>query len=259
MMCTVIQYISILFLVPLGSFCVAYIIVSRFVHKRYVLTVHFYCSAGSVILESSVLPVMEGETVTLRCRNKTSSTNLPADFYKDGRLMKNSSGEEMTIKNVSKSDERLYKCSISGAGESPETGSVILESPALPVMEGEAVTLSCRTKLTSFSSLITNFYKDGRLIRSSPTGNLTIESVFKSHDGHYKCNIPGAGESPESQLAVKGKCKKEIYIYNFQPFRHINQLTAHMNKLLNCSMIQWAIVSRQPKPKGYKQAGKNLV
>ncbi|XP_031158526.1 low affinity immunoglobulin gamma Fc region receptor II-c-like [Sander lucioperca] len=77
--------------------------------------------SGSVILESSVLPVMEGETVTLRCRNKTSSTNLPADFYKDGRLMKNSSGEEMTIKNVSKSDERLYKCSISGAGESPES------------------------------------------------------------------------------------------------------------------------------------------
>ncbi|XP_028420544.1 uncharacterized protein LOC114546079 isoform X2 [Perca flavescens] len=44
---------------------------------------------------------------------------------------------------------------------------------------------------------------DGRLIGSSPTGNLTIESVFMSHDGRYKCNIPGAGESPESWLAVR--------------------------------------------------------
>ncbi|XP_039677824.1 low affinity immunoglobulin gamma Fc region receptor II-like [Perca fluviatilis] len=84
-------------------------------------TVNISVTAGSVILESPVLPLMEGETVTLRCRNKTSSTNLPADFYKDGRLMKSSSGEEMTIKNVSKSDEGLYKCSISGAGESPES------------------------------------------------------------------------------------------------------------------------------------------
>ncbi|XP_028420689.1 low affinity immunoglobulin gamma Fc region receptor II-b-like [Perca flavescens] len=84
-------------------------------------TVNISVTAGSVILESPVLPVMEGETVTLRCRNKTSSTNLPADFYKDGRLMKSRSGEEMTIKNVSKSDEGLYKCSISGAGESPES------------------------------------------------------------------------------------------------------------------------------------------
>ncbi|XP_039677822.1 low affinity immunoglobulin gamma Fc region receptor II-c-like [Perca fluviatilis] len=83
-------------------------------------TVNISVTAGSVILESPVLPVMEGETVTLRCRNKTSSTNLPADFYKGGHLM-NSSGEEMTIENVSKSDEGLYKCRISGAGESAES------------------------------------------------------------------------------------------------------------------------------------------
>ncbi|XP_028420692.1 butyrophilin-like protein 2 [Perca flavescens] len=84
-------------------------------------TVNISVTVGSVILESPVLPLMEGETVTMRCRNKTSSTNLPADFYKDGRLMKSRSGEEMTINNVSKSDEGLYKCSIAGNGESPES------------------------------------------------------------------------------------------------------------------------------------------
>ncbi len=74
-----------------------------------------------MILESPVLPVREGTNVTLRCRKKTTSSRLPADFYKDGLLMGSSSTREMTIHNVSKSDEGLYKCRISDIGESPES------------------------------------------------------------------------------------------------------------------------------------------
>ena len=73
-----------------------------------------------MILESPVLPVMEGDDVTLRCRNKTNSTNLQADFYKDGVLMKSAAAAEMTIKNVSASNEGLYKCT-SDVGTSPES------------------------------------------------------------------------------------------------------------------------------------------
>ncbi|KAL4007922.1 hypothetical protein ACER0C_001774 [Sarotherodon galilaeus] len=75
--------------------------------------------AGSVILESPAVPVMEGEAVTLSCRSKTTSSNFKAEFYKDGLPIRNSSTGNMTIGRVSKSDEGLYKCSISGAGESP--------------------------------------------------------------------------------------------------------------------------------------------
>uniref|UniRef100_I3K3F8 Ig-like domain-containing protein n=1 Tax=Oreochromis niloticus TaxID=8128 RepID=I3K3F8_ORENI len=74
---------------------------------------------GSVILESPAVPVMEGEAVTLSCRNKATSSNFTAEFYKDGLPIRNSSTGYMTIGRVSKSDEGLYKCSISGAGESP--------------------------------------------------------------------------------------------------------------------------------------------
>ena len=85
-------------------------------------SISFTCfSAGSVILESPALPVMEGNPVTLRCRNKTPSTNLTADFYKDGLFNRSSSTGEMIIYSVSKCDEGLYKCNISGAGESPES------------------------------------------------------------------------------------------------------------------------------------------
>ncbi|XP_049922596.1 low affinity immunoglobulin gamma Fc region receptor II-a-like [Epinephelus moara] len=187
-------------------------------------SVNITVTAGSVILQSPVRPVMEGESVTLRCRNKMSSTNFAAVFfYKNGHYTGHSSTGEMTIHSVSKSDEGLYKCHISGAGVSPESwvavrgGDVILESPALPVTEGEAVTLRCRNKETP-SDLRADFYKDGVLIRSSSIGEMTIHSVSKSDEGLYKCHISGAGGSVESWMAVRAQhgeacvCSDFIYV-----------------------------------------------
>ncbi|XP_010765704.1 low affinity immunoglobulin gamma Fc region receptor II-like [Notothenia coriiceps] len=85
-------------------------------------------------------------------------------------------------------------------------GSVILESPALPVMEGESVTLICRNQTSTLSA---DFYKDGRLIRSSSTGNITIHRVSKSGEGLYKCNISDGGQSPDSWLAVRAAVHQE--------------------------------------------------
>ncbi|XP_032364595.1 high affinity immunoglobulin gamma Fc receptor I isoform X2 [Etheostoma spectabile] len=73
---------------------------------------------GPVILQSPVLPVTEGQDLTLHCRTKTSS-DLPASFYKDGSFIRTGPAGHMTIPHVSRSDEGLYRCSISGVGESP--------------------------------------------------------------------------------------------------------------------------------------------
>ncbi|XP_039462282.1 low affinity immunoglobulin gamma Fc region receptor II-a-like [Oreochromis aureus] len=78
-------------------------------------------TVGSVILESPAIPVIEEGNVTLWCRNKTASSNFTTDFYKYGHPVHNSSTGNMTIHRVSKSDEGLYKCSISGVGESSES------------------------------------------------------------------------------------------------------------------------------------------
>ncbi|XP_067435646.1 Fc receptor-like protein 5 isoform X1 [Thunnus thynnus] len=82
---------------------------------------------GSVILQSPVLPVIEGDDVTLHCKTKTS--NLPADFYKDGSLIRTEPAGHMTIHHVSKSDEGLYKCHSSSHGESPSSWITVTEKP----------------------------------------------------------------------------------------------------------------------------------
>ncbi|XP_070849828.1 high affinity immunoglobulin epsilon receptor subunit alpha-like [Chaetodon trifascialis] len=178
-------------------------------------TVNITVTAGSAILESPVLPVMEGDGVTLQCRNKTTFFNLTVDFYKDGLHIETSSTGNMTIERVLKSHEGLYKCNISGVGESPESwlavrgSDVIMESPVHPVTEGDAVTLRCRKQETS-SDLKADFFKDGHLIRNSSAGEMTIHSVSKSDEGLYKCSISGAGESPESWLLVEASDQQEI-------------------------------------------------
>lgn len=83
-------------------------------------------------------------------------------------------------------------------------GAVILESPPVPVMEGDEVTLRCRSKMTS-SAHIADFYKDDIFIGSGSTGEMVIQSVSKSNEGLYKCCISDFGESPQSRLAVRGE------------------------------------------------------
>uniref|UniRef100_A0A669CM18 Ig-like domain-containing protein n=1 Tax=Oreochromis niloticus TaxID=8128 RepID=A0A669CM18_ORENI len=83
--------------------------------------VNLTVTGGSVILQSPVLPVMEGDDVTLLCKTKTTPSNLPAAFYKDGSLIRKQPTGNMTIQHVSRSDEGLYKCDISGHGESPSS------------------------------------------------------------------------------------------------------------------------------------------
>ncbi|XP_067380149.1 low affinity immunoglobulin gamma Fc region receptor III-A-like [Channa argus] len=83
--------------------------------------VNITVTGGSVVLESPVHPVVEGSSVTLRCRKRKNASSSIAEFYKDGVHVKTGYRGELTISNVSVSDEGLYKCNISGAGESSES------------------------------------------------------------------------------------------------------------------------------------------
>ncbi|XP_055767450.1 Fc receptor-like protein 5 [Salvelinus fontinalis] len=114
------------------------------------------------------------------------------------------------------SDSGVYWCE-SGSGEQSNTvnitvpdGAVILESPVLPVTEGDSVTLRCRYKRIP-SDLTADFYKDGSLIRTETTGEMTIPAVSKSDEGLYKCTN-SEGESSESWMTVTGENMRSLDI-----------------------------------------------
>ncbi|XP_056225575.1 Fc receptor-like B [Seriola aureovittata] len=91
-------------------------------------SINITVTGGAVILQSPVLPVMEGHDVTLHCKTKTPPSNLPAAFYKDGSLITETTGH-MTIHHVDKSDEGLYSCDIRGHGESPPSWITVTGKP----------------------------------------------------------------------------------------------------------------------------------
>ncbi|XP_078101172.1 sialoadhesin-like isoform X2 [Sander vitreus] len=265
--------------------------------------VNITVTGGPVILQSPVLPVTEGEDVTLRCIKRNSSV-LPAEFYKDGVYIGRGHKGYWTLRHFSRSGEGFYKCKV-GDEESPPswmlmkddsvpaslsaspdvsqlfeyhrlslscgtnsrshgwrifratkldgkegmlvncsekwgdaspsgcdihtakktdsgvywcesparqrsnslsisfygTDKMILQSPGRPVMEGDNVTLHCRTN-QDWDSLA-DFYKDGSFIRTEPAGHMTIHNVSRSDEGLYKCLISSVGESPPSWLFVR--------------------------------------------------------
>ncbi|XP_062406311.1 Fc receptor-like protein 5 [Sardina pilchardus] len=104
-------------------------------------------------------------------------------------------------------DSGLYWCETESGGYSRGVnitvtdGNVILESPAHTVTEGDPLTLRCLSR-NSTSTFSAGFYKDGSLLQSQTTGEMTIPAVSKAHEGLYKCRHPELGESPESWITV---------------------------------------------------------
>ncbi|XP_050928616.1 Fc receptor-like protein 5 isoform X12 [Lates calcarifer] len=157
--------------------------------------------------------MFEGDSVSLSCEEDDSSAGWRLR-RKTARYTRaewgGSPGSSCIISYTLPWDSGVYWCeSREGATSNiinitVTGGSVILQSPVLPVMEGHDVTLHCKTKTTP-SNLPAAFYKDGSLIRTEPTGHMTIHHVTKSDEGLYKCNISSDGESPPSWITVTGK------------------------------------------------------
>ncbi|XP_036842934.1 Fc receptor-like protein 2 isoform X3 [Oncorhynchus mykiss] len=175
-----------------------------------------YCSLGQGGASLSVSPdrsqFFEFESVSLSCEVQGKSAGWRVKRYTVsgessdcGRKWGKPEGSSCNVSLI-KSYSGVYWCE-SGSGEHSNSvnitvpaGAVILESPALPVTEGVSVTLRCRYQGT-LSNHTADFYKDGSLIRTETTGEMTIPAVSESDEGLYKCTN-SEGESPESWMTV---------------------------------------------------------
>ncbi|KAL0967101.1 hypothetical protein UPYG_G00247820 [Umbra pygmaea] len=109
------------------------------------------------------------------------------------------------------SDTGVYWCE-SGTGKhsnalniTVSSWGVALESPALPVTEGDFVTLRCRYQ-TMPSDLRAEFHKwtdNGSIIRREGMSKMNIAAASQSDEGWYRCEHPQLGASQGSWLSVR--------------------------------------------------------
>ncbi|KAM9335148.1 basement membrane-specific heparan sulfate proteoglycan core protein-like [Symphorus nematophorus] len=186
--------------------------------RTLVLTSLLSCTTNQAHLtvNPSSSQLFTGSSVSLSCEEDDSSAgwtlrrNTAIDNRTQCETWGKAAGSSCKISFITTWDSGVYWCeSREGASSNSINitvtgGSVVLQSPVLPVMEGHDVTLTCRTKRPP-SNLTAAFYKDGSLIRTEPTGHMTIQHVSRSDEGLYKCHSSSDGESPPSWISVTGK------------------------------------------------------
>ncbi|XP_071315368.1 low affinity immunoglobulin gamma Fc region receptor II-like [Trachinotus anak] len=169
-------------------------------------------SGGPVILQSPVLPVMEGHDVTLHCKTKTTPSNLPAAFYKDGSLIRTEPAGHMTIHHVSRSDEGLYRCNIRGHGESPPSWISVTEKPSTTTPHPPSSSPSGRSSIIAapLPSVLWSIPSVGALVLLV----LMVQAVRRCVWRKYK----GSGSSPACSTvrASEDVCYQQVII---QPHR----------------------------------------
>nr|XP_046236132.1 uncharacterized protein LOC124054313 [Scatophagus argus] len=169
---------------------------------------------------------LNGETFTLSCQlpdnnaqwkmrrfddKEGTITDCPSPVFSDHRL-------SCTF-NPQYPSNAPYWCE-SPAGERSNAlnvtnssgTNVVLESPTLPVLEGDDVTLRCLHRksttgeITSFNRAL--FYKN-HFLKYEVDGTVTLKAVTKADEGFYKCRHLNDGYSNVSWISVIARSSED--------------------------------------------------
>uniref|UniRef100_A0AAR2LLX3 Ig-like domain-containing protein n=1 Tax=Pygocentrus nattereri TaxID=42514 RepID=A0AAR2LLX3_PYGNA len=170
----------------------------------------------SLMVSPSRTQHFSADSLSLSCEGQSDSTGWRVRRYTHSQKVSNCSsgwgsvtGSTCSISSLSTSHTGLYWCeSESGESSNPVNITVtnnngILDSPVHPIMEGDPLTLHCLYRDPKPTNLTAEFYKDGSLLQTQTTGEMTIRTVSKSDEGLYHCKHPERGESPQSGISVR--------------------------------------------------------
>ncbi|XP_077048003.1 Fc receptor-like protein 2 [Agelaius phoeniceus] len=161
-----------------------------------------------LVLQVPARALLEGDTVTLRCRCRQENHLSRVRFYQDEKELRGSlRGTEMSLSPLQLHHSGRYSCAgLVGSWQSrsaPVTVTVhelfsvpVLEGPPTPT-EGSPLTLSCLSTpspLRPQAPLLHVFYRDGQVV-GGPQGSpqLLVPAVGVSHSGNYGCEVHSQG------------------------------------------------------------------
>uniref|UniRef100_A0A8C1YR54 Ig-like domain-containing protein n=1 Tax=Cyprinus carpio TaxID=7962 RepID=A0A8C1YR54_CYPCA len=175
-------------------------------------------SQVSLVVSPSRSQHFSSDSLSLSCEDQRNSAGWTVRRYTDRNTedCSKQTGSTCRIVSLSTSDSGVYWCqSESGEKRHPlnitvHDGDVILESSVDPVIEGHTLTLHCLHRSTNSSILRADFYKDGSLVQNQTTGEMSITTVSKSHEGFYYCKTE-RGESLHSWISVRGSGQISVF------------------------------------------------
>ncbi|KAL6481929.1 hypothetical protein MHYP_G00100090 [Metynnis hypsauchen] len=154
--------------------------------------------------------VIEGDKVTLTCKTTCSLTVRPTiTWYRNGHQIKFkftfwSITDQLHLQPVSREDAGRYHCAVQGQNSPEVTLNVTYLQVEVPerVIEGDEVTLTCKTSFSLSDSPTFTWYRNGHRLSSS-TDQLHLQSVSREDAGRYHCAVLGQNlRSPEVTLNV---------------------------------------------------------
>ncbi|XP_063262914.1 Fc receptor-like protein 3 [Prinia subflava] len=182
-----------------------------------------------LVLQVPARPLLEGDTVTLRCRRWRDTSVTTVRFYRgDEEVRESLSGTELSLSPLQLHHSGRYRCkgwvnskvSRGWQESAPVTVTVhelftvpVLEGPAEPI-EGSPLNLSCLSSpspLRPRAPLLHLFYRDGQCV-GGPQGSpqLLVPAVGVSHSGNYSCQVRSEGGAVRKSSARLGVTVRRV-------------------------------------------------
>ncbi|XP_063276568.1 Fc receptor-like protein 3 [Prinia subflava] len=181
-----------------------------------------------LVLQVPAWPLLEGDTVTLRCRGSEDESVTSVSFYREKKkLWGLRDVPELSLSPLELHHRGRYHCrgKVDYWGwkwreSAPVTVTVhelfsvpVLEGPP-EVTEGSPLTLSCLSTpspLRPRAPLLHLFYRDGQLV-GGPQGSpqLLVPAVGVSHSGNYSCQVWSEGGTVQKSSARLGVTVRRV-------------------------------------------------